>query len=167
MKLHCTYAGFIRATALHRQTIKGIETRAKSTAIGKSYRGWVAIASTHAPTEPNWQLVKQVAKLAGNIYGEEEMWRKRLSQSELYSPGHILAVARVADVYEMTLSNFPDSELEELVGGWEPGRWAIKLENAIAPTKPIPYNIPGQGAIYLNERHGIVYEQIMELIRHD
>lgn len=164
LKLHCTHAGFIRAGALHGQIIKGIETREKSSAIGRNYRGWVAIASTHAPKRPNVQLIQEVATLAARTYNDP-LWIKRLTVPELYTPGHILALARVADVYGMQAGNFPESLLERKVGGWEVGRWAIKLEGAIAPSKPIPYQIPGQGAIYLSSlHHPVVYENLMELI---
>lgn len=162
MKLHCTHAGFIRAGALYRQKIKEIETRKDSIVIGKDYRGYVAIAATHSPKKPDWRLVKQVAELAAQVY-DDPLWVDRLMLEELYSPGHILAIARVTDVYEMTPDNFPESDLEQLVGGWEVGRWAIKLANAIAPTDPIPYKIPGQASVYLTaEKHGWVYEQVME-----
>lgn len=164
LKLHCTHAGFIRAGALYGQTIKGIETRSKSSAIGKDYRDWVAVASSHLPKQPNWRLVKQVAECAA-VHYEEPDWLNRLDKPELYAPGHVLAIAKVADVYQMRADNFPDSLLERQVGGWEIGRWAIRLEDAIAPPRPIPYNIPGQGAVYLTEeKHGIVYEQIIDLI---
>lgn len=163
LKLHCTHAGFIRAGALYEQkTLKENETRSSSGAVGKNYRGWVAIASTHSPPVPDWNTVKHVAELAALSNFE---WLNRLDDLNLYKPGHILAIARVADVYQMTLENLPKSELELATGLWEPGRWAIRLEEAIAPPKPIPYNIPGQGAIYLTkEKHGGVYRQVVELI---
>lgn len=164
MKLHCTYAGFIRAGALYGQTVKEFETRAKSSAIGKDYRGWVAIASTHAPEEPDWNLVEAVAKCAAKQYRSNK-WLTRLKDPELYKPGCILAIARVSEVLQMGEDVYPDTELEEMTGDWDAGRWAIKLEDAIAPIEPIPYNIPGQGAVFLTEeKHGLVYEQVVDLI---
>jgi hypothetical protein len=163
LKLHCTHAGFIRAGALYEQTLKEHETRNTSGVIGKNYRGWVAIASTHLPFVPDWHLVKGVARLAAETYSEPQ-WKNRLMEPEFYKPGCILAIAKVADVFEMTLGNLPESELERETGVWEPGRWAIQLEEAIAPVEPIPYNIPGQGAVYLNEGHGDVYGEVIKLI---
>lgn len=161
LKLHCTYAGFIRITAKYKQPIKLTETRTTSNAIGKDYRGWVALAATHAPKKPNWTLIEKVAKLAAFTYGPA--WLNRLNDPESYKPGHILALARVASVWQMTDQNITESELEYLVGGWEPGNWAIELENMIAPAHPIPYEIPGQGAIYLNADH-YVYEEVTKLV---
>lgn len=164
LKLHCTYAGFIRAGALHEQTIKGVETRKTSGAIGKNYRGWVAIAASHVPEEPDWNLIKVVGKCAAKMYKNPE-WFRRLHDPDLYKPGHILAVARVANVRQMGENVYPESQLEEMVGNWEAGNWAIDLEEAIAPVEPIPYNIPGQGAVFLTEeKHGSVYDQVIELI---
>jgi hypothetical protein len=161
LKLHCTYAGFIRAR------IKRIETRKTSQALGKHYRDWVAIASCHSPTTPDWSLIERVRELGTMIYSQA--WPRKLKKADLYLPGHILAIARVANSWEMTPENMTDSPIEQLVGGWEPGRWAFELgdrkgKDLIIPTNPIPYNIPGQGAIYLNEEHGDVYEQICQLI---
>lgn len=166
LKLHCTWAGFIRAGALYGQTIKGYETRSSSGAVGKNYRGWVAIASTQVPEEPDWTLVGAVSDRAAKQY-RDPRWLTRLKDPELYKPGCILAVARVSDVLQMGEDVYPGTKLEEMTGDWDAGRWAIKLEDAIAPDKPIPYNIPGQGAVFLSEeKHGLVYEQVVELIAH-
>jgi hypothetical protein len=149
---------------LYGQTIKGVETRKTSQSIGRDYRGWIAIASTQLPEEPDWNLVEQVAACAAGTYKNSE-WFERLRDPELYKPGHILAVARVANVRQMDEDVYPESELEEMVGNWDLGNWAIDLKSAIAPPEPIPYNIPGQGAIFLTEeKHGLVYEQVIELI---
>jgi hypothetical protein len=169
LKFHCTHAGFIRAGALYGrrfdppQLIKAVETRDTAQPIGLHYREWVAIASTRLPKNPNWELVHHVAECAARVHNNPE-WLQILEQPELYTASCILAIAKVADVYEMQVENFPESELERMVGGWEVGRWAALLEKAIAPEKPIPYDIPVQGSVFLAEKHGSVYEQVRALV---
>lgn len=159
VSLHCTWAGLIRAGALTGHTLKQHETRTKSSAIGKNYRGWVAIASTQNPKQPDWDILKQVAQIDG-----DEETKVRLRDFDLYEPGHILALARVTDAFEMTPEIIAaQSHLELATGSWQPGRWAFKLEDAIALPHPVPYTAKGQGASYL-ELESELGQQLLNLI---
>ncbi|HEY9598403.1 MAG TPA: hypothetical protein V6D33_12100 [Cyanophyceae cyanobacterium] len=159
VSLHCTWAGLIRAGALTGVTYKQHETRSRSGAIGKDYRGWIAIASTANPKQPDWDVIKQVAELAG-----DETTKNRLRDFDLYEPGHILALARVTDAFEMTPENIATQSLLELAtGDWQPGRWAFRLEGAIALPQLIPYTAKGQGAPYV-ELEGDLGQQLLSLI---
>lgn len=145
------------------------ETRSKSGAIGKDYRGWIAVASTANPKQPDWDIIKQVARIAG-----DEATKNRLRRFDLYEPGHILALARVSDAFEMTAENIAvQPPLELATGDWQPGRWAFKLEDAIALggragaialPQPIPYTAKGQGAPYL-EPGSELGQQLLNIIK--
>lgn len=159
VSLHCTWAGLIRAGALVGVTYKEHETRSRSGAIGRDYRGWIAIASTANPKQPDWDIIKQVAELAG-----DEPTKAMLRDFDLYEPGHILALAQVTDAFEMTPEIIAtQSPLELVTGDWQPGRWAFRLEDAIALPHPVPYTAKGQGAPYL-ETESELSQQLLNLI---
>jgi hypothetical protein len=160
LSLDTFWAGLFRAGALHSRIYKGFETRSRSNAIGREYRGWIAIAAKQIPYVPEDVLLR-VINLAAAQYKDFSI-KKELLNPELYLPGHILALGKVKDSWEMTSEAIAQqSDLERATGDWEPGRWAFELSPVIALPQPIPYKSKSQSAHAVTSE---VYWQLAEVI---
>lgn len=127
------------------------ETRIRSNAPGKTYRGWVAI---HA----NDKKVNQVAlkRVCDHIpIGNRQYVPKLLDHFDKgYPIGKIVAIARIKSAQRITEALIEkQSPLELAVGNWVPGGWIFEIADVRSLlSSPIPYK-GQQGAPTINDPH--------------
>lgn len=160
------YASLIALGAKWDFVFKEFETRPRSNAPGKDYRGWVAIHANAKQTNYHGLLVAITSHL-------KEIGKRRLAKNlEEYfffnqqPTGAIVALAKVAGAFvmeshpklgayyqekgEISITLYAQdrqdaiiietvSKLEQLTGDWQEGRWAFRLADVIALDRPIPF----------------------------
>lgn len=103
---------------------KKVETRSWPT----RYRGPIAIhAAKRKLTDDEHELLHELA------------YEFNINLPAQLQLGAIVAIASLWDCYQMSRHDCEiQTELEEHVGGWEPGRYAWCLHNVTALREPIP-----------------------------
>lgn len=99
---------------------------------GTRYRGKLAIHAAKRPIDPSG---KYTASQVYNLTGGKLALKRRE-----YPLGCIVAIVDLVDCPQMDSSLISrQTELEQAVGCWQPGRFAWQLGNVVALPEPITY----------------------------
>ena len=136
--------------------LKEYETRPRKT----NYRGLIAI---HAgKTKADDKVFESLSTIPWNEHLVRPMSRKWLSvNGDDFPTGAIVAVAEISDCIAMDDDTIAaQSAQERVLGHWETGRHAYKLENIQALPKPIP--VSGKQGLWNvdDETLALIKEQI-------